>query len=764
MPLSDLTNRNAVLSAIAEYDAIGQSAFLAKYGFAQARRYYLKHDGRLYDSKAIVGAAYGYQFPDRGPLAASEFTGGEATVRPLLEGLGFTVVEIDEAAGFGITALDIQLIRDSRSKSKFAELKDDERAAYQRVHTSLAKLGALVQAKLGSGDFSLKLTSGFYPNSGVRGYLPKDLWFAVSNVRNEAEFERMPQLFMIVSDRGIECGFAACIPPRQFSDQTIQQRVRAAAPQIFAALPAPGSAPAIEWRQRLDQSGGWFLRREPRADPGTNDFNSLNEWLSFLKSPDGIRSAGGSISRYLSLQDLSTAGERLKDLVGEMAATFFDPMHQVVLNQKPPETGAWIFQANPEFFDARGAVKQLRELRWLVKQHGEEMQVGDRVYLWESGSDAGIVAIAQIATPLQVIESDPSSTPFTKKPEKFEGAQPRVALRVDRVIDPPLSRQVIKDDPALAGLSIFRMAQGTNFPITEEERQALDKLLRVDAMEDLVAYTLLERSFIEEIVSALTQPVDAGGSPQIVLVGPPGTSKTWVAEAIARHISGNVSRVRFVQFHPNYSYEAFVEGLRPYAEGGAITFQQQHGALLSLVDDMRKAGDTNPASPLYSLIVDEMNRANLPRVFGELMYLFEYRNKTIRLQYSEEFALPPNLRFIGTMNTADRSIRSIDIALRRRFDVFELKPDAGVLRRFFAKNPLSTTNLIEGFEKLNEKLDGDLDRHHTIGHAFFMRPGLDRKMLRAIWDRKIYPLIEEYFFDELDIARKEYVFETFWPE
>jgi 5-methylcytosine-specific restriction enzyme B len=116
------------------------------------------------------------------------------------------------------------------------------------------------------------------------------------------------------------------------------------------------------------------------------------------------------------------------------------------------------------------------------------------------------------------------------------------------------------------------------------------------------------------------------------------------------------------------------------------------------------------------------------------------------------------------MNTADRSIRSIDIALRRRFDVFELKPDAGVLRRFFDKNPLSTPNLISGFEKLNEKLDGDLDRHHTIGHAFFMRPGLDRKMLRAIWDRKIYPLIEEYFFDQLDIARKEYVFETFWTE
>ena len=129
MSLSELTDPNAILTAVREYDAIGQEAFLAKYGYGPARRYQLEYAGRRYDSKAIVGAAYGYQFPDRGPLAASEFAGGEATVRPLLERLGFTVVELD-AAGFGITAQDIQLIRNGRSKSKFAELDDDERAAY----------------------------------------------------------------------------------------------------------------------------------------------------------------------------------------------------------------------------------------------------------------------------------------------------------------------------------------------------------------------------------------------------------------------------------------------------------------------------------------------------------------------------------------------------------------------------------------------------------------------------------------------------------
>lgn len=221
MPLSELTDRNAVLAAIAEYDAIGQAAFLAKYGYAPARRYQLERYGKRYNSKAIVGAAYGYQYPDRGPLGSSEFSGGDGTVRPLLEGLEFTVVDEMDVAGVSITAADIQQIRDSRSRSKFADLSDDQRAAYQRVHASLERLGSLVRSKLGSSDFSLKLTSGFTPNSGVRGYLPKDLWFAVSNMRNETEFERMPQIFMIVSDRGIEYGFAACIPPRQFSDRTI---------------------------------------------------------------------------------------------------------------------------------------------------------------------------------------------------------------------------------------------------------------------------------------------------------------------------------------------------------------------------------------------------------------------------------------------------------------------------------------------------------------------------------------------------------------
>jgi 5-methylcytosine-specific restriction enzyme B len=117
------------------------------------------------------------------------------------------------------------------------------------------------------------------------------------------------------------------------------------------------------------------------------------------------------------------------------------------------------------------------------------------------------------------------------------------------------------------------------------------------------------------------------------------------------------------------------------------------------------------------------------------------------------------------MNTADRSIRSIDIALRRRFDVFELPPDRGVLERFYAKaeNVNQVASLFDGFDALNRELTTRIDRHHTVGHAFFMAPEMSTERLRAVWNRKIGPLLEEYFFDQPDVAAL-FIASSFWPE
>jgi 5-methylcytosine-specific restriction protein B len=263
-----------------------------------------------------------------------------------------------------------------------------------------------------------------------------------------------------------------------------------------------------------------------------------------------------------------------------------------------------------------------------------------------------------------------------------------------------------------------------------------------------------------EELQELRDAVRDGGA-QTILAGPPGTSKTWMAKAVVRHLTaGDAARVRIVQFSPSYGYEDFIEGLRPVVDAeGRVQFAPVAGEVLRFVEQI----GSKPES--HFLLIDEMNRANLSSVLGELMYLFEYRDEEIDLRLTKSFRLPANLRFIGTMNTADRSIRSIDIALRRRFDVFELRPDAGVLERYYAKadNRNDVPSLLTGFEQLNAQLASQLDRHHTIGHAFFMAPRLTTQGLNAVWERKIGPLIEEYFFDQPDVAAT-FNAPEYWPE
>jgi 5-methylcytosine-specific restriction enzyme B len=416
----------------------------------------------------------------------------------------------------------------------------------------------------------------------------------------------------------------------------------------------------------------------------------------------------------------------------------------------------WIFQANPEFYKIREAVRSLSEQTWLVAQHRDRIRPGDRVFLWESGPDGGIVGRATVQNLPQALPNPEIERPFVVDPSKFEGVRPRVVLRDVDPIDPPLSRDTIRAQNGLTRLRIFRQPQGTNYPVTDEEAAALDALLagrppeppppprppRKLAPDWLSEHTLWPKERLESLVETFLGP-----SPQIVLAGPPGTSKTWIAKHLARFVTADrEGAVRIVQFHPSYSYEQFIEGLRPVVERGGIQFSRVDGVVLELVRDIK-------ARPgLRVLVIDEMNRANLPSVFGELMYLFEYRNERIRLQYSGDFALPGDLKFIGTMNTADRSIRSIDVALRRRFDVFECLPDRGVLERYYASRENAVPDLIEGFERLNDALRQRLDRHHTIGHAFFLADPFTPERLLHLWVHKLGPLIEEYFFDQPDIA------------
>ena len=240
-----------------------------------------------------------------------------------------------------------------------------------------------------------------------------------------------------------------------------------------------------------------------------------------------------------------------------------------------------------------------------------------------------------------------------------------------------------------------------------------------------------------------------GEKKQVVFQGPPGTGKTYVAQKLASHLAGDPGRVTLVQFHPSYAYEDFVRGFRPTLRDGQAGFELRDGPLLRAAKLAREEQDAK-----HFLVIDEINRGNIAKVFGELYFLLEYRGQEIRLPYQrdgeEGFSLPGNLYMIGTMNTADRSIALVDLALRRRFYFVEFHPDEepvkDVLRRWLKEKTPRMEWVADVVDQANEKLSDD--RHAAIGPSYFMKEDLDKDAVDRIWRHSVLPYIEERLFGE----------------
>ena len=188
----------------------------------------------------------------------------------------------------------------------------------------------------------------------------------------------------------------------------------------------------------------------------------------------------------------------------------------------------------------------------------------------------------------------------------------------------------------------------------------------------------------------------------IVFQGPPGTGKTFVAQRLAKlMVSETEGFCDLVQFHPSYAYEDFMQGIRPsLTDGGQISYDLKDGRFVEFCQKAEKV----PNSPCV-LIIDEINRANLSRVFGELMYLLEYRNSEIPLSSGTNFKIPENVFIIGTMNTADRSIAVVDHALRRRFSFIRLNPEYEVLKKYLISKGYPGESLVNVLSEINKVIE-----------------------------------------------------------
>ena len=417
----------------------------------------------------------------------------------------------------------------------------------------------------------------------------------------------------------------------------------------------------------------------------------------------------------------------------------------------------WLLQANPDLNrsqfpkeleeDARKTSDEPFYTSFEIKTHQKMMKAGDRVLFWLSGEQAGIYATGYLT-------SDPYE----------DGGGWRIDVYVWwNTFDEPFLKTALVKNPALEDLGPIKFANATSYEVTPEQWAEFKRLASErdivtqsggETMGTETSAQLAKRLYLEpasklqEIIALLDD------RSQAIFYGPPGTGKTWVARELAKWLAGSEDRVELVQFHPSYAYEDFIEGWRPTEDG---KFELKAGPLKRLA---KKAAD-DPDHQTFVLVIDEINRANLSKVLGELFFLFEYRHDEVTLQYSEEnFSLPDNLKIIGTMNTADRSIALVDAALRRRFHFHPFFPDRppieGLLKRWLGEHRPELISVADLVDRANDLLE---DRNMAIGPSHFMKKDLTDEKVQQIWRRTVVPFIEDQFFDE-PVRVKQFTYEA----
>lgn len=751
-----------------------------------------------------------------------------------------------------ITELDIELLRQSRSRARYTDFSEEERSAYQRIHAALDGLARIVVDELGGpADYVVKLTSGFHPEAGVRGYKPKDLWFGVYHRENARAFLGHPQVFMIVSERGVEYGFGPLTHPDDFSNANIKHGVRAAAAAVFRQLPSPGSTEARQLADSLAASGMWCFRWKQRLAPKQSEYRSLDAWLEFMHSDAGVQNAGGGITQYLSPEDLEAAN--LEAIVRQMAGIFRPLMETIRHHDVQTDNNTSRSSPQPELFADGGAGFAMAFRRFLSEFAHARTQPFQKIdSLWNAMDDlkrriegtSAVTSRPDLIVSVSVGQGNWASVPWialmnarvTRSTQEGVYVVFLIAKTLDRVFL-TLNQGTTKLVNELGQSG----AQARMSSVAETARQQLPNLVdagfSLDSKIDLGATGWLARNYeigtiahvdldadnlpddltlnqlLEVILEAYDcvidepePPVPEAAPPEepgessssapepftidealdelflerfeverllaiwrakknLVLQGAPGVGKSFVAKRLAYLLVGarDAERVTTIQFHQSYSYEDFVQGYRPDGAGG---FELRDGIFHRFCAKAARA----PELP-HVFIVDEINRGNLSKILGELMLLIEHDKRgsawATSLTYSKPgdppFFVPENIYILGMMNTADRSLSWVDYALRRRFSFANLEPmfesqKFGTFLTTRGVPPEIVRTVVERMTELNRAIGEDranLGPGYRIGHSFFVPAAeipYDHDWYRRIVETEIYPLLDEYWFDDPDRA------------
>jgi len=470
------------------------------------------------------------------------------------------------------------------------------------------------------------------------------------------------------------------------------------------------------------------------VNPDTRDDGSTQWWTILYTGRDAGKDEDGSFIWKLR-DELSTALDKT-DLSGIELYVAAAPGEQ--------DRGYWWLNANPKIWSfADIAVGEVQSYT-LYNENGNKRRIfqnfldakaGDMIIGYESNPVKQIVAIGRVSA-----EQDGEKLFF----EKVEG------------LTSPIDYATLKGCPELERMEYFQNPQGSLFKLTRGEYDFILDMIReenpVAPEASIDAYT--KSDFLDEVYMTEKRYENLvavlRNKKNIILQGAPGVGKTFAARRLAWSMMGEKddSRIEFVQFHQNYSYEDFMMGYKPVEDG----FELKYGIFYRFCQKAANQPDKE-----FFFIIDEINRGNMSKIFGELLMLIEkdYRGIKATLAYNGlSFSVPKNLYIIGMMNTADRSLAMIDYALRRRFSFFEVEPgfdSEGFIQYQNGLNNETLNELVNKVKDLNREiaLDKSLGKGFCIGHSYFCgRDVCTEEWLHSIVDYDILPMLSEYWFDD----------------